>query len=30
MEQQARDEIKELGDNPMLEKILDMLSVPLP
>ncbi|GAB5587294.1 hypothetical protein Unana1_02194 [Umbelopsis nana] len=29
MEQQARNEIKQLGENPMLEKILDMLSVPI-
>jgi geranylgeranyl diphosphate synthase type 3 len=27
MEQQARDEIRQLGTNPKLEKILDLLSV---
>jgi geranylgeranyl diphosphate synthase type 3 len=30
MEQQARVEIKHLGANPKLDKIMDMLSVPLP
>ncbi|KAI9289231.1 geranylgeranyl pyrophosphate synthase [Umbelopsis sp. AD052] len=29
MEQQARDEISRLGANPKLERILDMLSVPI-
>ena len=29
MEQQARDEIRHLGANPKLERILDMLSVPV-